>query len=306
MRSLNRITLWLLPLLLVAALLAGCSSETPKEAPTAPAAAQAAQPTNAPAQPTPTLVPPTPTPKPPTATPTPKAADATSLLQQVQTKQQEIKSARGSMEIAIDGVADGQPQSVKMGIEFEIAEPDSHMKMSGDGLPMPMDIEFISKGDTTYMNMGGQWMAIPGGSDSSVTSEMKVADMAEVDSLLSDASNVKVVGRRIVKNVECDIISFDMTPSGMQALAELLGSTSGSDTADQPFDVKEFKGEVAIGVADKVVHEMSVTMKGNPKDKPDETMTMSYTISMWDINSPDIVIEAPAGATTLAFPTPSQ
>lgn len=254
--------------------------------------------------PTPTR---TPTPKPPTptATATRQTSEASALLKQVQSKQQDVKSARGLMEIAVEGQQAGVPQSITMLFEFEMAEPDMHMKMSTKGMPFSLNMEMITKGDTAYMKMDDEWVSMPGAAKTQTKSQMQPLDVDDLESFLADATNVQLIGRRSVKGVECDVISFKLSPQKIQELAALRGQSSAQRTPSDAVQLDQFHGEVAVGVADKLVRQMVFKMSGTDKRKPAERFDMTFTISMWDINSPSIVIKAPEGAKPLgASPTP--
>lgn len=294
----------LLVLVLIVVPLAGCAGNA-AEAPT-----DVAQATSTP-EPLPTLKPvptpiPTPIPPTPSPSPTPTLSDAAALLKEVQGTQQQVKSARGLMEIDIVGREAGKEQSATMAIEFEINEPDAHMRMSmvGEDLPMKLDMEFIAKDKVTYIKMGDEWMAFEGG-DSEIKSEMNMADVSELEAYLEDASGLEVIGRRVVNGVECDIIGFTISSEKMLELARLSGRASSQRALEEEVEISEFQGEVAIGVADKMMREMVLDMSGRAKDNPQDGFSMHLTMSMWDINSPDITIEAPEGVEPMAFPTPS-
>lgn len=303
----------LVTLVLTVALLGGCASG-PSGPQSSAAAVESAlptpvqsklAPTTEPASPTPTRAPTsTPTPKPPTPTPSPARSEAAAqLLKQVRSKQQAVKSARGLMEIDMQVRQAGQPIAVKMLAEFEIAEPDSHMTMTTKGMPFSLNMEVITKGDTTYMKMDDQWVSMPGGGKRQARSQMGVMDVDDMEAFLADASSVKIVGRRDVKGVECDVVSFRLSPEKMMELAALRGQASGEQTRSQDLKLDQFDAEVAVGVADKLLRQMVFRMSGYDSRKAAEKFDMTITMTMWDFNSPSILIKAPEGAKPMVSPT---
>ena len=140
-------------LLVALAGLAGCSGSPQEPAvPTAPPPTDTPEPT---ATPRPTRTP-TPVPPTPTATPTPSPAfsAANNLFERLQQQKVTIKSYRAQMEIGIEGMQDGEQQSVAMAVDMEMADPDAHMKMSGQGMPMGLDMEIVVKDDVLYNEDG--------------------------------------------------------------------------------------------------------------------------------------------------------
>ena len=299
---------------LSASLLFGCAPAAAVPTPTTGTAVSwqvtpiAAFYTPAPATPTrtPVPVPPTPT---PSATPAPNAALA--LLQQATTSKQEVKSSRLLLEMRIEGQEGSKPVLATVTIEGESAGANTrlHLAMAVpkglEGLedsevPLALDVEVITVGDTSYMRTGDEWSAYPGGT-SSLKEETNVLDTAEMEALLARATAAKVVGRRTVKGVECDVVSLALPYKDLLDLASLGGG--GLDTMpsqDVRFDV--FDTEVAVGVADKVVHQLVLTMGGGSTSNQADRFAMTMTMTVWDVNSPDIVIKAPANVKPAATP----
>lgn len=248
------------------------------------------------------------TPRPPTATPspTPKPNEALALLKQVDARRQEVKSSRALVEMQIEGQEHGKPVSATITVESEFAEPNARMKMGmvGGDLPMAFDMEFIIVGDTAYWRMGEEWTAFPGGKNS-LKNETNMMDTKEMEELLYGATDAKIVGRRTVKGVECDVVSLTLPYGDMLDLAELGGGGLGSSpSSDIVFD--RFDSEVAIGVDDKVVHQMLFHMAGAAKGTPADRFSLVMTVTVWDVNSPNIVIQPPPNVKPFAAPTPAR
>ena len=298
-----------LAVVLSAVLLLGCAPAAAKPKPESGAAVGwqvtplASFYTPAPA--TPTL---TPVPVPPTLTPsaTPKPNEALALLRQADGRKPEVKSSRALLEMFVEGQDKGQPVSFTVTVELETADPNARMKMALVGIdtPMAFDMDFITVGDTAYWRTGDEWTAFPGGK-SELKSETKLLDAKDMEELIARATDAKIVGRRTVKGVECDVISLALSYQDLRDLAALGGGNLGSQPSqDVRFEV--FNTEVAIGVADKVVHQMVMTMSGAATNKPAERFSLALTMTVWDINSPDIVIKAPANVKPFSTPTPTR
>jgi hypothetical protein len=155
-------------LLLVSLAACGGGSEStpaPQAAPTQAAQPQAtqvteAQPTQAPA--------PTQAPEPTMAaadTPTSEAATGTELDTSTLSTTSNLNSYRSQMTITAKGTKDGQEvqESLDFTIEYTKDPLVQHIVMSGTGFDSggPGSIEMYQTADTTYMNMGGQWMSVP-------------------------------------------------------------------------------------------------------------------------------------------------
>lgn len=287
--------LMLLPLALLVVFLPTCTGgETnPNQA-----ALTAPEATPASVSPTPTF-----TPEPPPPTPSPTPDRAVLLLREVQEKHQEVKSARGTMEIVLEGQA-GRQQPATIAVDFEIAGPDIHMKLSGSQLPFGPEAEFIAKGEMTYLKMRDQWIALPASGRREITPQTDLVNIDVLHSHLINASGAKVVGRRSVKGIECDVISFELSPEKMRELAALRGHVSAQRAMDEDVQIERFQGEAVVGTADKILRQMVFKISGYEKQKPDERFALSLTTSLWDINSVDIVIREPEGVTPLTIPIP--
>ncbi|MHB1004069.1 MAG: hypothetical protein ACYC3S_00325 [Chloroflexota bacterium] len=304
MRSVSKRAAMALALLLVMVSAVGCASSTPTPTPATVAQATRQAPTPTP---WPTS---TPTPKPtvtPTPLPSPTPGDAAAVIRQMQTTSQTIKSGRGSMDIVIEGKDQGEPRTVTMGITFEQNDPDIHMAMKmadPDGAEPLFAFEFIVKGDTAYMKMGSEWTSFP--SDASeAKSQTDLVDLKEMESFLKDATNVKAVGRRNVKGVECDVVAFTLSQEQMLELARNGGSMPTEELFGAEVQFDDFTGEAAIGVTDKMPHQMIYKMSGYATEAPENPFTMTFTMTIWDINSPDVVITAPADVRPFTFEIPS-
>ncbi len=284
-------------LLLAAVALAGCAG-----AQQAPTPTMTPLPTTTP-WPSPTPWPTrTPTAVPTTATPSPTPSEATSLLRQASGKQQTTKSFRGQMEIKAQGFEAGLAQSFTMGFDMEVAEPDAHMKMYTKGLPLSLDMEIITKGDTMYMKMGDEWASFPG-EEGQGKAQMEVIDTDELEQFLDDASGAKIIGRRQVKGIECDIVSFTLSAAKMRELMAMSGQGRSARQLPEDVEFEQFQGEFAIGVADKLMRQMVIKMSGFQKSAPADKFAMEISMTIWDINAP-IVIKAPEGAKPFAAATP--
>ncbi len=286
--------------LLLGSVLLACAGGTPAAAPSPspspwPTWTPTPQPTATPTRtPTPTV----------TASPTP--SEAAALLQQVYRAQDTLKSYRARMAIDIDVAQRGVPQAVSMIIDMEVAEPDAAMKMSSEGMPLSLDMEMVMKGDVLYMKMGDEWTALPGEGGLAEGNQAGAPDVKEMQAFFANTPSAKIMGKRTVRGIECQVISFDIPPERMlDLLAMSSGATEPPPTEDVRFD--EFTGEVAIGIEDRMMHEMVLRMSGSQVDSPAEKFAMAVTITMWDINSPSIVIKAPAGvAIPPALATPAR
>jgi hypothetical protein len=267
-------------------------AQAPAPSPVPPTPTVAPSPTKVRPTATPTVAP-SPTPVPATA-----SDDARGLLRKLEGSQQTIKSGRGLMMVEVEAEQEGTKESVAMRFEFETADPDSRMMMSGVGPLMPFEMEIISKDDTTYFRMDDEWTAMPGGGQSEFsTGGSGPMEMGELEALLGDASSATVVERRVVRGVECDVVSFTLGPDSLRELAaQGIGGEEEGPLADEDVQIDEFKGEVAIGVADQLLREMTMQFSGHSKATPADRFRMMYTIAMWDINSPDVVITVPPEA----------
>lgn len=293
-------------LALAVALVAGCASPAPaKPAPTPETVVAAPTATFAPTATTrPTS---TPSPMPTeTATPTkvPVSGDVLALLKEAQSKHETIKSARGLMEIKMEGIQKGEKQAVAMTVEFEMNEPNMRMAMTmeNEELGAPMDIEFIVADKTGYMKMGGEWMSFPAEEDAQNPLGGNFLDMDEMDDFLKTATNVRLAGKRTVKGVECDVIAFDLPQAEMLELARSQGKLDEDDELPEDLGFEDFKGEFAIGAKDKVMREMVIGMGFFDKKNPRERFDMAMIFTLWDLNAKDIVIKAPAGVKPFGLP----
>ena len=147
------------------------------------------------------------------------------------------------------------------------------------------------------------------GADQSGSSQMDVMDAEQLQAFLDDASNPRLVGRRQVKGIECEVVAFDISPEEMRDLAALSGRSSLGTGPDQDVQVGDFHGEVAIGVEDGLMRQMLIDMDMADRNNPAEKAAFRLTMTMWDINSPDVTIEAPEGVKPGAgmpfFPIPT-
>ena len=95
-------------------------------------------------------------------------------------------------------------------------------------------------------------------------------------------------------------------PEKMRDLTEMARIASEERGLDDEVQLDDMQAEVAIGTADKIVRQMTLKMSGRGTQNPEDEFFLTFTMSMWDINSPDIVIKAPEGVKPFAFPTPSE
>jgi hypothetical protein len=239
----------------------------------------------------------------PVPTKAPVSGAVALLLKEAQAKQQDVKSARGLMEIKFAGSSGGKIESATMAVDFEMNEPNMRMamKMQSAELPMPMDIEFIVVDKTAYMNMGGEWMAFPA-DQTGASGEMDLVNMGEMEEFLSEASDVKSLGRRTVKGVECEVIGFTLSQAKMLELARDQGKLGGEDELPANMGFEDFKGEFAIGVQDQLLHQMVIDMSFFNVENPKEHFEMDMTFTLWDLNAPNIVIKAPSGVQPFGLP----
>lgn len=284
----------------ILALVAGCGSSPPSPTPTPAPIVQAPTATFVPtatARPTatPTKVP----------TPTPVANAAVALLEQVQGKQQDVKSARGLMEIVVSGTGSGTGESATVNVDFDLNEPDMRMamKITGEEKPMPFDMEIRVVDETVYLNIGGDWMAFPVDEEQPGLGDQRdLVDMNEIEAFLSEAENVKVIGRRSVRGVQCDVVAFTLPDDRLLELAREQSAVGADEVAIEDIQIGAFQGEFAIGVEDKLLHQMVLNMSMFDKTKPSAQFNMTFTTTLWDVNAPNIVIEAPVGVTPFGVP----
>jgi hypothetical protein len=292
LRPLPVIALLLAVLLATAACADGGARPTPSPVP--PTATVAPSPTRA--RPTATAtVAPSPTSAP--ATPAATAGDASGLLRNLQGSQQSMTVGRSLMVMEIESEQAGKKEAATLTIELVMAEPDSHMKMSSTGPLASFVMEIISKDDTTYLNIDGEWTALPGGGQSEFrTGGTGPFEMDEMEALLGDASSAAVVGRRLVRGTECEVISFTLPPDRMRELAAMGVDAGEEDPLSEDAQVDQFSGEVAIGVADQMLHEMTMKIGGYSRAAPSDRFSVAFTFAMWDVNSPDVVVTVPLEA----------
>ncbi|MHB1413653.1 MAG: DUF6612 family protein [Chloroflexota bacterium] len=276
-------------------LASGCAGAAPPQTPTtvpSPAA------TNTPV--------PTPTPS-PSPTPSPTPADARALLRQAQDNQEAVKSYRSQMVIVVEGTQTGEAQSVKMTMDFVVAEPDMHLRLSSEGSPLALDMEMIAKDNVLYMKMGEQWMAM-GDAENLLDSgddDMGLTSPDQVEQFLALASDVRTTGRRKIKGVECDVISFTIPPEKMQELMALRGGMTAQGSGTDDVQIQTFQGELAIGSDDMITRQLVMKMSGADKAKPNEKFGLSIWMTLWDVNDPSIAVKAPVGVKPLPQPAPT-
>ncbi|MDA8217884.1 MAG: LppX_LprAFG lipoprotein [Dehalococcoidales bacterium] len=278
------------------ALAAGCAGAAPPPPPTA--------------VPSPTAMStPVPTPMPsPSPTPSPTPADARALLRQAQDNQEAVKSYRSQMVIVVEGTQTGEAQSVKMTMDFVVAEPDMHMRLSSEGSPLALEMEMIAKDNVLYMKMGEQWMAMGDAEnllDSGDDDDMGLTSPDQVEQFLALASDVRTTGRRKIKGVECDVISFTIPPEKMQELMALRGGMATPGSGADDVQIKTFQGELAIGSDDMITRQLVMKMSGADKAKPNEKFGLSIWMTLWDVNDPSIAVKAPVGVKPLPQPAPT-
>ncbi len=239
------------------------------------------------------------TPSPPTATPTPLAtatptpADAAALLREAQSRQQAVGSARGLLELAVAGPPTTEGTPVSLSAEFAFVKPDDvHMKISGAGMPAGLQVEVIAKGDRTYLKAGERWLPLPAETRGERQSPASLVAVDELESYLAGASGLRIAGQRAVKGVECDVVAFSPAPAQLRELAALRGQTAAQRTLEE-VTLEELQGEVAVGRADKLIHQMVVKMSGYEKNKPEARFRVDFAVSLWDFDAPAIVVAAP-------------
>ncbi len=281
--------------LLVGSILASCTGGTPAAAPTpSPSPWPTWTPTPLPTA-TPTR---TPT---PTVTPSPTPSAAVALLQEVYRAQEKMKSYRAKMSFDFSLAQRGVPQALTMVMDMEVAEPDASLKISSEGSPISFDVEMIVKDKVVYMKMGDEWTAMPGGGEFGEELEMGAMDVKKMQEFFAHTNSAKITGKRTVKGIECQVISFEIPPERMY---DLLAMSGGAGQAPAPDDVQfeEFSGEVAVGLPDKLMHEMILRMSGSQRGSSADKFAMTIQMTIWDINSPGVVIKAPAGVVPPAVP----
>ena len=233
-----------------------------------------------------------------TRTPTPTASPAMALLREARGKQSDLKSYRGEMEMVMDIAQRGLVQSITVHLDVEVAEPDMHVKMQTEGAPGGFDMEMVAKGDVLYMRLADEWSALPASPDRKTQSRLYPVDDEQLQAFLAVASNATMAGRRQVKGVECDVITFSVPWERALELARLAGNAPAGDLSDAEVNFEQLEGEVAIGVEDKIVRQLGMRMSGHSKANPAERFALDFAMTIWDINANDMVIEAPAGVGT--------
>jgi hypothetical protein len=222
------------------------------------------------------------------------------LLRSVGLKQADLKSFRSALEMMVEGMEDGEPRTVKVTLEMDSAPPDSRMRMAIVGAPFEMVFELISKDDVTYVNLGDEWTSFQGAGEAKM--DARIMDTQELEDLLSVATDARVASRRLVKGVECDIVQFTIPPAKMLELAAKANLSSIEDAKD--VEMASFAGEIAVGAADRIMRQLTVRMEGAERNQPHNRFSFAMTMTVWDIDAPNIVIEAPPNARPGDFPFP--
>jgi hypothetical protein len=196
------------------------------------------------------------------------------------------------MSLTITGPQAGLGQAIKSTIDMEVNGDDSRMKMSGLGAVMP-DMEIIIKNGVFYMGAEGEWMAFD--TEGMLDKDnLRSTNASQMQAVLGDASGVQSLGKRSVRGVECEILGFTVPPEKLWDLAALSGKQTVSGV-----QVSHFNGEVALGLADGLMRQMLMEMSMSEMGKPASALDMSIEMTLWDVNAPGVVIEAPKGAKSL-------
>jgi hypothetical protein len=295
---------WLLPLVLLAALmlvLAACGGSTEPTSPPAaepttvseakPTDAPASEPTQAPEPTTPPTDTPLPEPTEPPAVEEEDVFDSSSLSSTT-----DLSSYRSTMRITM--VTDNNGQEEQQTLEFSVeytSEPKAqHISMTGAALASLDDeseqgtIEMYLIEDTMYMLMGDQWMSLP-----ATEEDLDTDAMITPDSLLDDLCGWKKEGREEIDGVDVQHWSFTKEDYDKCALtAGLLGIGELTDAG----------GDLYVAEDDNYVALMDLFYEGENLDlglgQADEGVTahrMEIHYEMSDVNEP-FTIEAPAEA----------
>jgi hypothetical protein len=308
---------------LLAALLAGalaaCGGSPAASEPTAAPAAGSTE-SSAPAaegvaKPRPTAVP-APTAK-PTATPEPDVsvslADAVANAKNVKTYRMEMEmSSKGLLDaMAQAGGGAGSPaaDAPLMSMTGEFDNGNAHFTMKGMfvafmGMDPEQGLEMLTVDGKSYVHgpapmMGATeaaWYAAEQGQASAA--QPPVDSSAFFESFGGkDLSKFSKVGSESLDGQSCDIYKGDQEAT--QAAFESAaggGGANGMDTIESA-DLKLW----ACG--DGYVHQMLIDVTGSSKDKPGQKLDFQMNFHLYDFDSADIAIEAPADAKPLETPS---
>jgi predicted small lipoprotein YifL len=113
----------------------------------------------------------------------------------------------------------------------------------------------------------------------------------------TDLSKFKLAGSESIDGRSCDIYAGDKEAT----LAAFQAANAGSN----PGDLGEIKdAEFKFWVCDdSYVHQVQLSLTGTSKEKPDQTVDFKMHFHMYDFDSTDIKIEAPADAQPLKAPS---
>ncbi|MGQ9675341.1 MAG: zf-HC2 domain-containing protein [Chloroflexota bacterium] len=249
-------------------------------------------------------------------TPTPTAAassvpavDTRAFVEQMrEAPKPEIRSIRSRREVQLASSAGGQFTTSAITIDSELAGNDVRCVVETRGLASSDDprsiTEAIIKGDTTYQkNTLGQWTAVPGRGKSSVETLAGLNAFNGIPDLLVSAPTLSYGGQREVKGVTCEVFGLAMEgPIPPDILA-----TVGSDVDGRGYftdkTVTSIAGEVAVAAHDKTIRQARFKVTSASTAHPEERFDYVFIYTFWDLNDPNIAIEAPdmdGGATPLA------
>lgn len=289
-------TRWILILILLASLTLGlvaCGGEPE------PGATQAVetQPTQEPATDTPVL--PTETPM-PTATAETAAAPETEPegdsgelnLEDLETTS-DLSSYRANMTISVSGTDEGEAveESLSFVIEYTSEPPAQHIIMSGVGMTMTEGIESIEMyqvEDTTYLNMGGQWLSVPATEDAlDSTAFIQPEDVLEDTCGWTKQPDTEYNGVRVHH--------WTASKEDMEACM------SAAEMAELG-DISAASGELYVAIEENYIVHMSMVFEGQNvaagmglSDQVLEEGRLEITFDMTDVNQP-FIIELPEEA----------
>ena len=289
---------WILTLMLLAALavaLAACGDDSgvatqPEEpAATQPEAVAAteAPPTAAPtdtAEPEPTD----------TADVQPSAGERELELDEVGLPE-DLSSYRARMRLSTAGTsAEGETGGVlEFLVEYTREPPAQHIVISGEGFDQTGDVgsmEMYQVGDTTYVNLGDQWLSMPATDD--VLAE---AGMIDPEDMLEDTCGWRDAGRSEYNGISAQY--WTLTEGDLKACMTGEALTGMGEISDA-------SGELYVAEEGNYIVYMELTLEGSDlalgTGSEEETVDqgrVDFTYEMTDVNVP-ITIELPEEASS--------
>lgn len=299
----------LLPMLLLAVLIAACASPTPT--------------------PTPTPVPPTATPVPPTTVPPTVAAPAGNAatqgtLAQALNKARDAKTYRVNLSITGKGnfmsaggptpAANPNETMTLVTMQGEVNGQDTHFVIQGLltaflGIDPTKPFEVISQNGTAYVKgpipligaVGDKWYKAP--PQAAAIAQPPLSTSSFLNSFGEAGINpadFKLSGTDTLEGKQCEVYAGDKT-AVVNAFNKLGGATGATQEDLDSIDIAEFKFWVCD---DGYLHQVKMGIEGHDKTNPDQKGSFELLLQLSDFDG-NVTISPPADAEPLTLPTPA-